>query len=159
MLTGKGGWWDVWCGVNNSLATDDIKPRQACSAASSLLASVTAFPFSPIMSVLVTLFLLFFLPIVAFIGNAPTATFTFLHQVFCEVEIWTDKSCFAVVVYLALSSCLGDGIRAMRRDPGQRRPDFGREYLRGIETGGWENIEMESMARSEGVELREFDSD
>ncbi|RPA88017.1 hypothetical protein BJ508DRAFT_371499 [Ascobolus immersus RN42] len=79
-----------------------------------------------IMNVLITLFLLFFVPIVAFI------------------------------VYLALSSCLGDGLRGMRRDPAQRRPDFGSEYLRGMNTGGMDFIEMESMVHDPA--LRDYDS-
>jgi hypothetical protein len=63
----------------------------------------------------------------------------------------------SLIVYLALSSCLGDGLRGMRRDPAQRRPDFGREYLRNMNTGGMDYIEMESMAQDAG--LRDYDSD
>ncbi|KAF2738978.1 hypothetical protein EJ04DRAFT_422462, partial [Polyplosphaeria fusca] len=48
--------------------------------------------------------------------------------------------CF--LVFLALSSCLGDRFRA-------RHTSFGRSYARGLGSGagqaGWEQIEMEDM--------------
>jgi hypothetical protein len=61
------------------------------------------------------------------------------------------------VAYLALSSCLGDSIRATisrRRNEDRTRMSFGRNYGRALGSGvghgaGWEQIEMEDMMADE----------
>lgn len=73
------------------------------------------------MNVLILLSLLFFIPFVLFL------------------------------VYLALSSCMGDSFRArvggITFNP--RHASYGRSYARGLRSGagsgGWEQIEMEDM--------------
>jgi hypothetical protein len=64
------------------------------------------------------------------------------------------------LVFLALSSCLGDNFRArvsgMSVNP--RYTSFGRSYARGLGSGagqaGWEQIEMEDMM---GEDEEDFD--
>jgi len=47
-----------------------------------------------------------------------------------------------LIIYFALSSCLGNGLRG--RIP---RPSYGRTYLNSISSGAWENIEMTGIQR------------
>jgi hypothetical protein len=96
-----------------------VKQRTVIAAISSRANALSSFLFSPIqespeMNVLVLLSLIFFVPFLFFLA------------------------------YLALSSCMGDGLRA--RVGGMT---FNRSYARGLRgggaTGGWEQIEMEDM--------------
>ena len=69
-------------------------------------------------------------------------------------------SVVAFILYLALSSCLGDNLRRGIRNGStsppitysNSRPSYGRNYLRSISTGGWEGIEMSGIIREEDTD-------
>jgi len=101
------------------------------------------------MNIFVVLFLLLGIPFVAFLGKPLK-------------RIWFYTQTHPTAVFLALSSCLGDGLRTRiagaRIDP--RHGVYGRSYARGLGSfvpAGSEQIEMEDVMRRPWIEEEDED--